>query len=183
MTMAYVITESELDREILQKILPENLVDNTNFVAGAGRYSAQSLASTILAIKSLPVALIIDADTEDELAVKEQSALLDGLLYHSSPGIPFSVFLAVPELEAIFLQDRSLIETIINRELSYIEWQFAKSNPKDFLKSLNIGSNAQSIQIILNNLNPVQIHILQQHPLIARLINFLSSLSPTLSSL
>ncbi len=183
MTQAYVITEGELDREILQKILPENLVNQTKFVAGAGKYSAQSIASTILAIKLLPVALIIDADTEDESAVKEKSALLHQLLYQSSPGIPFSVFLAVPELEAILVQDQTLIETIIDRQLSVLEWQFAKSNPKQFLKSLTKDSYTQAILSILNNLNQEQLHILRQHPLIAELINFLSSLSPALSSL
>lgn len=49
-------------------------MNHINFLAGAGKYSDRSLASTILAIKSLPVVLIIDADTE--VAVKELSALL-----------------------------------------------------------------------------------------------------------
>ncbi|NEP62626.1 MAG: hypothetical protein F6K31_37820, partial [Symploca sp. SIO2G7] len=100
MTLAYLVTEDKSDVDILKKLLPERYLRNTQLVVGGSKYSAQSLAGTILAVKLLPVALVIDADTKDESAIREKSELVHQLLYQASPGIPFKVFTAVPELVA-----------------------------------------------------------------------------------
>ena len=81
MTLAYIVTEGQFDREILEKLLPKPLLQETAIIAAGGKYAAQSLASTILPIKQLPVALVIDGDTQDEHRIREQADLLNQLLY------------------------------------------------------------------------------------------------------
>lgn len=182
MTTSYTITESKFDKEILENLLPKQIVQNTEFVAASGKYGAQSLASTILAIKLLPVALVINANTEDELRIREQADLLYQLLRQSSPGIPFEVFIAVPELSAVFLENRSLIEKISERSLTDVEWQFAKSRPKEFLESV-LGKCPECLHKIFTSLSDENLHTLQQHPLVKGLTSFLSQTSPTARSL
>ncbi len=182
MTLAYLVTEGKSDVEILKKLLPEQIVRDTQLVVAGSRYSAQSLAGTILAVKLLPVALVIDADTEDEVAIREKTELLHYLLRQASPGIPFEVFTAVPELEAVFLHDRFVLEKITEIRLNDLEWQVAKHHPKEFLIE-NLGQEPLFFEKILRNLDDEMIHILQQHPLIKGITEFLGSIVPLASSL
>ncbi len=172
--LAYVVTEGRSDVEILQKLLPNNFVRDIQFVVGSGKYSAQAIAGTILAVKLLPVALVIDAETEDELVIREHSELLHQLLRQASPGIPFKVFTAIPEIEVLFFQNQSLLENIINQKLTGIQWQNAKRHPKEFLRKV-LGEEPSFIQRILEILSDDMICVLQQHPLIEELTDFLSS--------
>ncbi len=175
MTLTYVVTEGKSDVEILKKLLPEKIIRETQFVVGGGKYSAQSLAGTILAVKSLPVALVIDTDTQDELAIREKSELLHQLLHQASPGIPFEVFTAVPELEAVFFHDRSVLKKITGISLNDLEWQVAKHHPKEFLIK-NLGKEPLFVEKILSKLDDEMIGDLQQHPLIEGLTEFLGSI-------
>lgn len=76
MKQAYLITEGVSDQEILKTVITPHLLSRVDFVAGAGRYSAQSLARSILATEQVPVALVLDADTVVATAVREQFDLL-----------------------------------------------------------------------------------------------------------
>ncbi|MEH2040367.1 hypothetical protein [Nostoc sp.] len=179
MTLAYIITEENKDIEILKQLLPQSLIQDINFkfVDGSGQYGARSLASTLLVTRSIPVALITDADTEDNSLVSEQLDSLNYLLRQASSGIPYKVFLAVPEIEIILLQDRSLIEKIAERSFTDLEWQLAQSKPKDFLTAV-FGKDTR-FNKIFNKINNDEIQALQQHPLIQNLISFLSSVAAT----
>ncbi|NET58302.1 MAG: hypothetical protein F6K47_19740 [Symploca sp. SIO2E6] len=176
MTLVYLVTEGKSDVDILQKLLPERYLRNTQLVVGGSKYSAQSLAGTILAVKSLPVALVIDADTEDESAIQEKSELVHQLLYQASPGIPFKVFTAVPELEAVFCYQQSVLDMIMETSTDELTWQVAKQHPKAFL-SKNLGQESVFIEKILSNLDDQMIQVLQQYPLIQELTEFLDSVA------
>ena len=174
MTRAYVVTEGQSDARILKRLLPQAVVEGTEFVVGAGRYSAQSLAATILAVKRRPVALVVDADTEDELAIREQAEFLRELLRQTAAGIPFEVFTAVPEMEAVFFQDKSVVERLIDRKFEDQEWVIAKHQPKRSL-GLALGQQPLVIEELLGDLPPESVHVLQQHPLVGQLSRFLAS--------
>ncbi len=179
MIRAYVITESQSDVDILKKLLPDELVKDTKFVAASSQYNAQSLAATIFAVKIKPVALVLNTNTDNETLIEEKSSLIYQLLHQSSPGIPFQVLMAVPELEAIFFQDKHLIERLIKRSLNNLEWQLAKSHPKEFLIKY-LDNNLQYLEIIFNSISADEIRTLQQHSIINQMANFLSSAYPQL---
>lgn len=176
MTLAYILTEGKTDIEILKRLLPQSLVEDIKFVAGEGQYGVRSLASSLLATRSTPVAIVLDADTENENQIYEKSDLVNYLLHRASPGIPYKVILAVPEIEVIFLEDKSLIEKIANRSFNDLEWKFAKSQPKRFLLEV-FGKDTPVFEKIFSNISDEEIQILQQHPLIQDLIKFLSSVA------
>ena len=60
MTRACVVTDEVFDAALLKKLLPKKFIEHTTFVIGSGLSSAQSLSSTILAVKRRSVALVID---------------------------------------------------------------------------------------------------------------------------
>lgn len=178
MTQAYILTEGNQDIIILKGLLPQPIIQEIKFVDGSGQYGARSLASTILATRAIPVALVTDADTEDDSLVSEQLDTLNYLLRQASPGIPFKVLLAVPEIEIVLLQNRSLIEKLAERSFTDLEWQLAQSKPKRFLKAV-FGKDTPVLQKILSNASNDEIQTLQQHSLIQDLIKFLSSVAAT----
>lgn len=178
MTQAYILTEGNQDILILKRLLPQPIIQEIKFVDGLGQYGAQSLASTLLATRAIPVALVTDTDTEDDSLVSEQLDTLNYLLRQASPGIPFKVLLAVPEIEIILVQNRPLIEKLAERSFSDLEWQLAQSKPKRFLEAV-FGKDTPVIQKILTSTSDDEIQTLQQHPLIQDLITFLSSLAAT----
>lgn len=72
MKRAYVITEGQYDAEFLKKVLPAELLEKIDFVARHGLYTLQSLARSILAVKQQPVALVVDADTNEQTSAQER---------------------------------------------------------------------------------------------------------------
>jgi hypothetical protein len=175
MTLAYMITESNKDIEILQKLLPKHLSEDIRFIAGGSSYRVRSLGTSLLATNKIPVALVLDADTDNESQIFERRDLINYVLRQVSSGIPFQVFLGVPQLEIVFLQNKSLIEKIAQRQFNDLEWQLSQSKPKEFLETV-FGNNQQINARIFSNINDEEIRILQQHPLIQEIITFLSSL-------
>jgi hypothetical protein len=174
MKKVYLVTQHKSDTAIFEKLLSEKIVDKVFVVEGAGRSSARSLAASILAVKQRPVALIVDADTTDADDIQAQKYMLRELLYRASPGIPFEVFLAAPEIEAVFLQDRSFIERLANRQFSDAEWQAAALHPKKFLSDI-LKEEDQVSAKILEKSDEHAIHAMQKHPLLSDVCNFLSS--------
>ncbi|MDX2039838.1 MAG: hypothetical protein SF097_01255 [Acidobacteriota bacterium] len=174
MKKACVITEGQTDIDILKRVLPPSLTKEVEFVDGGGWSGAQSSAVTILAKRQIPVALVIDADANDEQTIHEKLDFSRWLLKQAAVQVPFEVFLAIPEVEAVFFQDQPFVEEIANRKFTDLEWRLMKLQPKE----LFVGSPMEKSQLlkrILGRLNQDSIKALQTHPLIKSLIGFLSS--------
>jgi len=175
MKKAYVITEGRSDAEILKRLLPEDILKSVEVLAGAGRYSAQSLARSILAVKRLPVALVLDADTRDDSSIQEQKDFLQESLAQASSGAPFEIFLAVPSLEVLFFERPAFIESLSQHSYSQSEWDMAKFSPGAFLsKSLGDDFN-EAIVKLLDNLDEQTIETIRKNLLVKALTEFLSS--------
>lgn len=174
MIQAYVVTEGKTDVELLKRVLPERIVQATEFVPGHGMDSARSLARSILASKRLPVALVVDADTDDERTVREREGFLDYYLRQAAAGIPFRVFTAIPEIEAVFFEDQSFVEEITKQHFSARDWEFAKRHPKECLTRAIPGASLAS-EAVLDSLSGTTVRAMQQHPLVRGLTEFLSS--------
>ena len=174
MKQAYIVTESESTAEILKKLLPKNLIRSIAFIAGSGDYSAWSKAGTLLFVKHLPVALVINTHTVNDSNVREKVGSLRELILPRPAGVRFEIFPAVPEIETVFFQDRRFIEKLAKKTFTDMEWNFAKLNPKEALTYL-LGNSAPLNSKILPKLTDETIRVLQQHALLANLSEFLSS--------
>jgi len=181
MKQAYIVTEGKTDVEILKKLLPRKVVKFCEFVPGSGGYSARSLAGTLLAVKQLPVALVLDTDTVDESIVREKVDFAREWLRQASGGVRFEVFPAVPEIEVVFFQDRCFVESLVDRTLTDTEWKLAKFHPKEALTNV-LGNHASLQKNLLGKLTDKSIHALQQHSLIVNISEFLSKYSQSKKS-
>jgi hypothetical protein len=114
MSRTYLVTEGETDVAILKRVLPERIVETIQFVpAGGGIDTARSLARSLLASRQRPVALVVDADTSDQLAVQERVDFLDYYMRQGAGPTPFKVFVAVPELDFCHFRGKSSRELIL----------------------------------------------------------------------
>lgn len=176
MNKVYLITEGQFDQELLRKLLPEEAIQNTEFIVGNGRYSAQSLARSILAAARMPVALVLDADTIESSAVQEQRDFLEEALGQASAGIPFEIFLAVPELEVLLVESPDFLRNLSSRDYSSDELELARLSPKRFLRQIIGGRDRKQImREIVRKLDRRAISALREHPLLKGLSEFLSS--------
>ncbi len=173
---AYIVTEGQSDSEILKRLLPPEITSHVEFLIGGGRYSIQSFARTLLVVKQLPVAIVIDADTEDTPSIEEQRHNLYDLLDQVSPGIPFDVFFAVPEIESVFFQNRELLEEILDHPFTDVEWEMGKRHPKEILQTI-LGTSSTPVYDILGHLSNEAVAVLRSHPLIRQIEGFLNSIA------
>ncbi|BAZ10413.1 hypothetical protein NIES4071_22280 [Calothrix sp. NIES-4071] len=178
MIQACIITESQSDMDIIKKILSDELLESTKLYAGLGQYDAHSMATTILLADRIPVVLIVDTRADDKDIVVEKFNDINFLMRQSSPGVPYKIVMAVPEIEVVLLQNRDLIEKIIGQHFTDLEWEFACCHPKRFLSRF-LGDKSQYIQTIFENMNAVELSQLQQHPIMAEITNFLSNVFAT----
>lgn len=178
MTSVYIVTEGISDRLILEAVLTPEVLAEADFIVGSGRYSAQSLARSVLATEQVPVAFVVDADTTVASIVQEQRELLRYSLGQASSGVRFEVFLAMPEIEILLVQDLDLIESLTGRSsCSEIEIEFAQLHPKKFLgKHLGQGeAYIVALRQLLADLSHQSIATIRQYPLVTQLSQFVLS--------
>lgn len=178
MTSVYIVTEGASDRLILEAVLTPEVLTEANFIVGSGRYSAQSLARSVLATEQVPVAFVVDADTTVASVVQEQRDLLRYSLAQASSGVRFEVFLAIPEIEILLVQNLNLIETLTGRSPhSEIEIEFAQLHPKKFVsKYLGQGkAYIEALRRLLVDLSSESIAAIRQYPLVDQLSQFVLS--------
>lgn len=175
MKEVYIITEGVSDAEILGAVLPKTVVENVEFIVGSGQYSAQSLARSVLAVEQVPVALVVDADTSDTASIQEKYEFLQASLNQASPDVPFKVFLAVPEIEILLVQDMTFLKRLTKKpQFSDIEVEFAQFHPQKFL--LDALGNRDILKNILGNLDEQTLRTIQQYPLVKQLGEFVLSI-------
>jgi len=105
MTAAFLITDRKTDVAILERLLPPSLTQTIRFYAADGKSSAISAAATLLTDRMRPIAIVLDADTENPSEIREKIELANTLLYPaSSPEVPFKVFMAAPSISSILSQ-------------------------------------------------------------------------------
>lgn len=172
MKQAYVIIEEERDIEILKKLLPGNLIKQTAFTQSDS--GAVSVASTLLWERKKPLALVVDTNTRNASAIHERIDTLRFLLRPAATGVPFKVVPAIPEIEAVFFEDRNFVERITGRKFSDLEWKFAKLSPKEALTTF-LGESKQLHKKILSRMTKDDIRALQKHSLIVELSEFLEA--------
>src|SRR5687767_14854303 len=133
MNTVNVVTEGVADLILLKSILPEEIVQRTNFISGNGFYFSQSLASFIIPARQQPVARVVDSDAGSERAAFEREMMLREALHNASPRIPYKVLVVHPAVEIILFESKSLIESLAGDKFTDIQWTVARMNPKQFL--------------------------------------------------
>ena len=108
---------------------------------------------------------MVDADTEDEFLILEREEFARELLGQTASGVPFAVFTAVPEIEAVFFHDKSVLEHLADQKLEEREWAVAKHHPKQSLTAV-LGERSRVVARMLDDLPAETVRVMQQHPLV-----------------
>ncbi|MEY2913773.1 MAG: hypothetical protein RLZZ184_3082 [Cyanobacteriota bacterium] len=77
MTLSYIVLKGNKNQEILEKLLPKNLLQDVKIVVGNSQYEVRSLASSLIATRHIPVILILDANTDNESQIFEKTDLIN----------------------------------------------------------------------------------------------------------
>lgn len=171
---AYIVTEGDLDRELLELLLPKELSEDVTIVTAGGASGATSMARSLVALRRVPVALVVDANSISPDLVRERSLGLRELLQSVSVGTPAEVFLAVPEMEEIYFQVPHLLDRVLKVDIPETLSIMAEARPKDALSRL-LGSHEtiKSVSQLLSALAPNDLEELRRVKPISDLEEFL----------
>jgi hypothetical protein len=101
MKAAYIVVEGKKNVDLLKSLLPADLLSDTEIVGMSDWSSAFSLAGTIMSERSRPVILIVDANSDNPVQVRERQQTLESLLLPAASAAPYTVCMAIPTLETI----------------------------------------------------------------------------------
>jgi hypothetical protein len=171
---AYIVTEGEWDRSLLQHLLPPDVAEDVTIVTAGGGSGAVSMARSLLVRRQAPVALVVDADSISPALVRERALSLRELLRSVSVNTPAEVFLAVPEMGVVFFQSPGLLERILGVEIPDTLSILAEARPKEALGRLFADHKTlRSMPQMLGALTLLDLEELRKTKLIAGLNEFL----------
>ncbi|MCX7048617.1 MAG: hypothetical protein NTX50_24410 [Candidatus Sumerlaeota bacterium] len=175
MTKAYVVVAGETDEALMKSLLLPLVSKDVKLISAEGRSSAMSLATSLLAAKKLPVALVVDSDTLNKSAIAEEKDFLQAMLRRGSSGTRYKVVMAVPTIEKLIIETPEAIHKLNNgKNLKGIEREYAEMNPKAMLEKIT-GSKwtPQNITLTMGKLSNSVRSRLSQHSLIREIVSFL----------
>jgi hypothetical protein len=175
MRQVYIVTEHPQNGLLLKRLLSGQFGEQLFFLRAESAYDAESRASSILASKRQPVVLILDAKTHDAEMIQERLQDLNFLMRMAAAGTPFKVLLVEPDLSVLFFQDREMLESLVAKPLTDLEWRLAQQSPELFLEMLP-GGKTGFWEARLRDLTEEQVRVLGQHSVVQGVREFLGSL-------
>jgi hypothetical protein len=170
---AYVVVEGLTDAKLLSNLLPPAILQHSAIVEAGGRANLTSAARTLLVTRRKPLAVLVDADTVDESSVLDLRRETEEWIRGVSGGVPFKVFMMVPEIEALLFRAPAAVERITGQQLSADNMTLAKYKPHQVI--LQLGQNkTEIIEQIINGLTAEELHAIRETSPIKELIVFLS---------
>lgn len=119
MKAAYLVTESREVANLLQQLLPSDLLLAVEIVSAGKKYAAASLAGTIMSERSRPVLLLIDAESDNVAQAREREQEVKAMLLPAASTAPYEVFVTVPSIASLI---QSELDGEQLRELQQAPW-------------------------------------------------------------
>jgi hypothetical protein len=173
--LKYIITSGKFETDLIQKVLPNDLLQNTKVVTGAGDTSALSLARSYYTEKKSKILLLVEAETFDDDKVAEKKKLYENMIYAVPGNSEIKIIVFVPEIESLLFIDKHFIENFFGKTLSDFEFDLAQRDPKFGMIRLKGDQKYSSNQIaydLLNQINQDVIGKIQKSNQIQEIINF-----------
>lgn len=172
---AYVVIEGATDARLIAKLLPDDLLQETEIVAASELSSLTSKARTLLAIHRKPVVAIRDADTVNQSAADQLYDDMNSLIRAVSAGLPYRVIVMVPETEVLLFEVPDAIERATGQQLSSEDRVQARFAPAEVITRLGGGQSKATVFFqVVDALTEAEVETLRQTSQIRELIEFLS---------
>ncbi|MBD2596961.1 hypothetical protein H6G74_21900 [Nostoc spongiaeforme FACHB-130] len=78
--IAYIVCEGASDVELLQRVLPKELLNNIEIVAAGGLSAIKSLARSLVVRRQVPIAIVADADSVAPEVVQERLSSIEEIV-------------------------------------------------------------------------------------------------------
>jgi hypothetical protein len=131
-----VVTEGQFDGKLIESLIHTRKFKHARVFTAKGSSSAQSLARSILGVKQLPVALVLDADEYDPSRVEERKRYLETMLGTTAPRSEWELILLVPEMETVFFQVPGMLESLGLPLPDPVQREQARHQPRKVLVDL-----------------------------------------------
>ena len=182
---ACVLTEENFDGMLLATLIAEeqSRCDLEIQIVGGksslgGRSSLYSVARTLLAVRRIPVVVVIDAHTPEEDAALERQREAEEVVGDVAAGVPYRVIVAVPELAILFFQRPELLRRIYGEAINEHVMELGELSPRRALQKLDPGKPYENIQFdLLRAMNPSDVLALRDSPLVRDLIDFITTVA------
>lgn len=176
---AFIVVEGRSDVAVLRAVLPNELLDASDIVVVGGRSARSSVARTLLVKYQRPLAVVIDTDTLEPLAIKETVTTTEHMLRTVAGDTPFKVIYCIPELEAIFFAAPIDLKRIFPHYDTHFFTMFAKARPKEALQYLfDNGRGPKRLPEFLDHLTSEDAEHLRSTAPIRELLAFLRDVCP-----
>jgi hypothetical protein len=177
---AYIVCEDNLDSQLLQRVLRRELLNTVGIVAAGSLSSVKSMARSLVVRRRVPVAIVVDAETIYPDQVEERRREIREIVEGVAANTPVSVILAVPAIESIFFQDKSLLPRLLEYVPSQEMLSLAIYEPRKALTCLIIESNKYQNQAeLIEQLTHEDLENLHKTPIIQEVVQFLQSVRET----
>ncbi|MCE7982844.1 MAG: hypothetical protein DYG89_16805 [Caldilinea sp. CFX5] len=176
MNTIQIVVEGNRDALILSTLLADCKNVNLRFRIAEGKNAAHSLARTLQVQFHEPVALILDADTNDAAAVEEQQVAYTAYLRFTSQGVPFTVFLMVPTIEIIFFNAPEILEKLLGKKLTERDLAVSEYAPRLILDNY-LQASGINMENFIARLQEQHLQILRNVEPILALRRFLQSVA------
>jgi hypothetical protein len=172
---ASVLTEANFDGMLLATLLGnEENRDGVEIRVVRGLSSGYSFARTMLAVKRIPVAVVIDADSPEQEVASERQRSAEEVLGDAAAGVPFRVIVAVPELEILFFKRPQLLKKVYGKSVTTLITELGQVSPRRALQKLDPDLDYEHLRFkILKAMDEEDIKALRATALIKELLSFL----------
>jgi hypothetical protein len=176
-----IVVEGHFHAQLLVRLLNTAELPPHVIVEGGGKSDAILLAGSILGVRGIPVALVLDSDTLEPASIAEQQEMREYLLRRgSSPEVMSRIIPAVPQVEAVLFSDHGALACILGRELTEREKIEGEFRPRAVLDRLlaDVGMDRDAL---LEAINPRAAARFAAHPLIQSLARFVEHASAAIA--
>lgn len=173
MARAYIVTEGRSDSDLLRRILPGELSHEVDILEAGGISSVKSMARSLLVTRRKPVAIVVDADSDDRFQAGVRFRDIEEVVEIAAPGVPVKVLVAVPELEAVLFQAPGLVARVFGDRATAEVMDLARRSPNQALGRLDEAGGVSAHQKILSQLTESDLAVIREAEVIRELIAFL----------
>ncbi len=178
MNKVHVVVDGQTDQVLLEKLL-HDLEESIQiqFHVVERKLSAHTLARTLQVKRGEPVALVLDADTNNTRMAEEEQSMYESYLNFTSKGVPFIVVLIRPSIEEIFFESPDILSDITGKPLDSKDIMAGKAAPRLYLTELGV-----DLLRLLPTLNERQLRALRTVEPVATLRRFLHDLTENIAA-
>jgi hypothetical protein len=174
---SYVVVEGRAGARLVERILAAR--GQSAIVADSGERSAAiMLASSVLAHERRPTVLVVDSNALEERGWADEHGTIDWLLRQAAVRTPYSLVMAVPQIQTLLFRDRTTLERALGERISDEDWFEARYLPRSVLHRLLGGEEVEQREMrLVNALDDAALRRMSEHPLIAEIERFLDNVS------